>query len=539
MARIDEFISRAADLSRCQFDIFSSLISKNSDARFGIEHGFSTIKTIDDYRRQVPVRDYQDFEPYINEIVGGAAGVLTKSPTYKFVSSSGSRAQAKIIPMSVDFVREAFLPFYSLVLATLYQHVPNLEQAPSTTLNLKADPLRAKALLRNGAQHLGLSQIEFSKDFDEVADEPGAQAAWSQIPSYLDDDLERLYYRILRSAGAPVQHLIGINPATIANLPPLLSAYSSRLVADLRSGCLAGTPIMPPQPELANQLEHRLAQVGKLTPADIWPWMQTIICWTDSVASTYLESVAQLFGSGIRLVSAPLGASEAPITLPLFDGLPGGGLAYQSVFFEFLDVQARRSAVYTADEIEVGGEYSVIVSQQSGLYRYHLRDIVRVEGIVNGLPRLSYRGRYAPERSSVQESDILDAVEQAVHETAASGIIHNFSSLISGGEIQYYLEFLPGTPVGLEMDLAKAIARGLQHRLNETEMRDRSGVIEHIKMFKLAPGSFHQYWKTRIQSGARPPQVKDCAVLRHEGAFLNMTSHLLYHHELRGQELLI
>jgi hypothetical protein len=66
-------------------------------------------------------------------------------------------------------------------------------------------------------------------------------------------------------------------------------------------------------------------------------------------------------------------------------------LAVTSHFFEFED--APSGATLLADEIEEGGEYSVVVTTGGGFYRYRMHDRVTVTGRVGATPTLRFLGK--------------------------------------------------------------------------------------------------------------------------------------------------
>ncbi len=51
----------SAKPAETQQKVFNELIAGAANTVFGKEHGFSKIKTYDDYKKQVPVRDYEVF----------------------------------------------------------------------------------------------------------------------------------------------------------------------------------------------------------------------------------------------------------------------------------------------------------------------------------------------------------------------------------------------------------------------------------------------------------------------------------------------
>jgi hypothetical protein len=56
VARLDRYSA-----SRSQEQTLLHLVRKAADTRFGRDHGFASIRTVADYQRQVPLRDYEAF----------------------------------------------------------------------------------------------------------------------------------------------------------------------------------------------------------------------------------------------------------------------------------------------------------------------------------------------------------------------------------------------------------------------------------------------------------------------------------------------
>ena len=56
--------------------IFHQLIKVGTKTDFGRDHAFMQIKTHADFVKQVPIREYEDFKPYIEKIKQGRHNVL-------------------------------------------------------------------------------------------------------------------------------------------------------------------------------------------------------------------------------------------------------------------------------------------------------------------------------------------------------------------------------------------------------------------------------------------------------------------------------
>ena len=76
------------------------IIQRNRKARFGRDHGFSTIGSLRDYRKQVPLADYEGLRSYVDSVKAGEPDVLTAEPVVMFTMTSGSTGDPKLIPVT-------------------------------------------------------------------------------------------------------------------------------------------------------------------------------------------------------------------------------------------------------------------------------------------------------------------------------------------------------------------------------------------------------------------------------------------------------
>src|SRR3954468_16664689 len=56
------FEAACQDPQRTQDELLRSIVQFQRDTDFGKDHGFATIRTVEDYRRQVPVGPYERLE---------------------------------------------------------------------------------------------------------------------------------------------------------------------------------------------------------------------------------------------------------------------------------------------------------------------------------------------------------------------------------------------------------------------------------------------------------------------------------------------
>ncbi|HEY3430537.1 MAG TPA: GH3 auxin-responsive promoter family protein, partial [Cyclobacteriaceae bacterium] len=87
-----------------QAKIMEHLVDQARQTAFGKDHNFGSINDYEAFKRNVPVRDYEELKPYVERVVTGEADVLwTGKPAY-FAKTSGTTSGTKYIPLSKESV---------------------------------------------------------------------------------------------------------------------------------------------------------------------------------------------------------------------------------------------------------------------------------------------------------------------------------------------------------------------------------------------------------------------------------------------------
>lgn len=85
---------------KTQEKVFKHLIAMAKKTVFGKDHDFANVKTYEDFKARVPVRDYEGLKPYIEQIQKGEKDVLWKGRPVSFAKTSGTTSGAKYIPLT-------------------------------------------------------------------------------------------------------------------------------------------------------------------------------------------------------------------------------------------------------------------------------------------------------------------------------------------------------------------------------------------------------------------------------------------------------
>ena len=85
---------------KTQKKVFKHLIREAKDTAFGRDHYFSSIKSYEDFKAKVPIRDYEGLKDYVERIQKGESNVLWKGMPLFFAKTSGTTSGAKYIPLT-------------------------------------------------------------------------------------------------------------------------------------------------------------------------------------------------------------------------------------------------------------------------------------------------------------------------------------------------------------------------------------------------------------------------------------------------------
>ncbi|MEV6012030.1 GH3 auxin-responsive promoter family protein [Streptomyces sp. NPDC051976] len=521
LAERERLRERANDLAGAQRQVLRDLLEYNAGTAFGREHDFGRLRTVDDFRRAVPVRDFTGLSPWIDRVTAGELQVLTTDDPVLYFTSSGSTGAHKRIPVTRAFMRTTFLPFYYAAWAPLLEHFPQVLDAPDAVLNLKYDPLTTSPAPAGGRPHIGASQVDFGAQFGEpLAAELGTGAPWTTLPVEVapQDHIEKMYLRLRLAVQHDVRCVIGINPAMVAAVPYQLDAWLPRILKEVRDGTVGGVRCATPDPRRAAELESLRNHFGRLRPAHVWPRLAALFCWTTGAATLYLPALREEFGVGVAALPAPSAASEGPVAVALDRHHSAGTLVPTASLYEFLPADqdlADDSATLLPHELETGQDYHVVFSHIGGLYRYAVGDVVRVVDRHGGGPRLAYAGRGTRSDAvgeRLRDAQLIRALSRSLETTGLA--VRNAACRVEDGDDGTPRYRLVAEPLGRWSAtecgrFADETDRALHRHSKDYSAARAAGRLGPPDARTVAPGTFQRDWHAAVAAGVRPTQVKD------------------------------
>ncbi len=86
-----------------QQELLFKLLNKAKFTEIGIQYKFSEIRTYEDFKKNVPIQQYESIEPLIERTRKGEQNLFWPTPIKWFAKSSGTtNAKSKFIPVSYE-----------------------------------------------------------------------------------------------------------------------------------------------------------------------------------------------------------------------------------------------------------------------------------------------------------------------------------------------------------------------------------------------------------------------------------------------------
>lgn len=103
-----QVVKWSANALKEQENIFTQIIQRGCDTQFGRDHDFVNIKSYEDFKQRVPIRDYEGLKTYFDRVVAGEPSVLWPGRPSYFAKTSGTTSGVKYIPITSDSLPNHF-----------------------------------------------------------------------------------------------------------------------------------------------------------------------------------------------------------------------------------------------------------------------------------------------------------------------------------------------------------------------------------------------------------------------------------------------
>ena len=360
-----------------------SIVSRNVNTEIGRRWNFAAIQSVDDFRTNVPLTDYEVYHPYIQRMMeNGEKDLIASGEVVYYAPTSGTTSKSKFIPKYTHF-KENELKFA----APLGRSVvfANMFATRRTPLGVPVTPGSAEYLQ-------GLLSAE-------PYNYPTPPEAY-RIANLTDALYVQMVFTLKMTTLTNTTTIVSIFIPTLLTALNILVSEWKQMVEDIQQGRLKQSLKLTleereslqeamggPDPARANELKSIFSSASvtkfrNIIP-QLWPSVNLVSVLCGGEFSHYIPRLQYFSGESLSLFSFFYVSSEAVLGVNKWPHkhISAYALLPESNFYEFIPMDETESPdpeVLLADEIKVNKQYEIVITTGEGLYRYRLGDVIKV-----------------------------------------------------------------------------------------------------------------------------------------------------------------
>ena len=177
LAELGAGFEHGADTAERQESWLYDCVHRNRKTDYGKRHRFDMIRSVENFREQVPIVSYEDVEPFIVRMSNGEADVLFAGQPVAFERTGGSTRGSKLFPYSSHSLED----FQAALLPWLSGSIRQFGIATGTAY-FSISPATRKAEVTNGGVSIGLPDGTYLganalAEFIQISAVPGRKPA--------------------------------------------------------------------------------------------------------------------------------------------------------------------------------------------------------------------------------------------------------------------------------------------------------------------------------------------------------------------------
>lgn len=437
--------------------IFRELIKTGKDTQFGKDHGFKDVQTYADFKKMVPIRDYEAFRPYIDLIKEGQHNILWKGQPIYFAKTSGTTSGVKYIPITKDSISNHINTARNALLCYMTES-GNHQFADGKMIFLSGSPeLERVAGIPTGR----LSGI--------VNHHVPRYLRTNQLPSYETNCIEAWEEKLDKI----VEETKEQDMRLISGIPPWMQMYFDRI----------------------NETTGKSA-------AELFPNLSVLVHGGVNF-EPYKAKLFHTIGKEVDTVET-FPASEGFFAFQ--DNYREEGLLLNTdsgIFFEFIpaaEIFADQPTRVSLADVELGVNYALIINNNAGLWGYNIGDTIK---FISKEPyKILVTGRIKHFISAFGEHVIGEEVEyslmKAARETGVAITEFTVAPMIQQGQGQSYHEWFIefGSEPADMKGFAEAVNENLRAKNIYYDDLMRGNILQPLVIRSLKKNAFIDYMRS-------------------------------------------
>lgn len=384
--RIENWSSHPVAVQR---EVLQELVTAAQYTEFGRKYNFSRLFTLKDFKKNVPIHEYDDIKPYVLRMMEGEENILWNTPVSWFAKSSGTTSdKSKFIPISEESLQDNHFKASKDVLSNYYKNFPS------------SDLLTGKGLVVGGSHQISRmnEDIQYGDLSAVLMQNSPFWGQWIRTPELsvaLLDEWENKIERLAQvTANENVTSLAGVPTWTLLLLKRILEIKE------------------------------------KTTIREVWPNLELYINGGVSFVP-YKDQFDKIIGNKINYLEI-YNASEGFIAAQVSPGDDGMLLFTEhGIFYEFMPVEEYKldnPKTVGLNHVQVGKNYALVISTTGGLWRYLIGDTIQFTSL--NPYHIKITGRLKHYMNAFGEEVIVENSDRAIAHAAekTNAVVNDYTA---------------------------------------------------------------------------------------------------------------
>lgn len=517
-------------------EVLFKILNKNSTSKYGEKYNFNSIKSVNEYKSNVPITDYLDYELYINEMLKGEKNILITDDVEFFGHTSGTTGKQKLVPVTKKS-REVGSKYMALLIERFaYNNLKNkwnygrglmLADTVMTTYSEGGVPICSATSGGMDAIKVILPKI-YTSPYEVMKIKDKNAALYLHLLFALED--KNLTY------------ISGVFISNVLDALRTLEDNAELLVRDIRRGSINRNlnidgetrkklnKCLKPNAGRADEIELEFSKGFEGICRRIWPKLIYIASVTGANFSIYDDMVNYYTGS-VPIYSPAYASTEAIIGINPYISKIRYVIIPDTVFYEFIPVKESNKEnpqTYCIDELKVGEKYEIIITSYAGFYRYRLGDVVKVVDYYNNSPEIEFLYRKNQALNMVSEKTTEDHLRESLSKTVKEFNLSlvDYTTLednrITPGRYVFYLEFNEEIPKSKIKFIENTLDKELQKANLAYGRFRKNNRLACLSINIVRRNTFDIIKRYLISKGVSKSQIKIPRVITNKKDILNI-----------------
>ena len=503
------------------------ILTDSINTVYGKDHNFNEILTaktpeelFSQYRKNVPVNDYEDLRAYIERHKNGETDVLIPGKPKFYATTSGTTKEPKWIPVSEKYYLDVYKFMSSIWYYSWMKSKPKVFYSSSLSFMGKA----IEGYAPDGTVYGSISGVI-------QRDVPFFMRNLYSSPTdvFLIDDYRARYYAIIRlGLGRDIRVIITANPSTLVEMQANVNEYFDDYCEDIENGTVSKKypiseeirtkmiPFMKPNPKRAAELRKLKERFTTLLPKHYWPNLQIVTCWFCGNTKIYFDKVRDSFPSECMFHEFGYISTECKAGVVIKSNSKETVTFGHKVYLEFIhesEITNPDAKIYQAYEVTEGQRYCMLATTCSGLYRYNTDDLVEITGFHNEFPIIEFiqkvNGTTSLTGEKLHERQFIEAIHNTEKKTGKKTSFFVGFADPQKSNYSFYYEFAdPHVSISEAQTFTTQLDLCLQDYNSEYKEKRCTDRLKMPDTAVLLPESFEKFKRKCLDLGYRDGQFK-------------------------------